>query len=58
MAVSATTLTSEGLQVPHGGTLVDLMADDGMKGALISSTTHSVDLTHRQACDVELLIVG
>eukprot|EP00210_Caulerpa_lentillifera_P004846 g4627.t1 len=55
---SATALTSEGLQVPHGGKLVSLMADDKDKAALIASTTQSMDLSHRNACDVELLIVG
>lgn len=55
---SAVALTSEGLQVPHGGKLVSLMAEDGEKEALISSTNQVLDLSHRNACDVELLIVG
>ena len=58
VSASAVSLTSEGLQTPHGGSLVDLMTDDSRKASLVSSTTHSVDLTDRQACDVELLIVG
>jgi len=55
---AATTLTSEGLQAPHGGKLVDLMAAEGQKQDLISQATHIVELNDRQACDVELLVVG
>ena len=58
VSVSAITSTSEGLQVPHGEVLVDLMAANEEKKSLIASTTHSIELTDRQACDVELLIVG
>jgi len=58
MALSASTLTTEGLQVPHGGTLMNLMADETQKADLIASATTSIELTHRQACDVELLVVG
>jgi len=55
---AATTLTSEGLQVPHGGKLVDLMVAENQKQELISQATHIVELNDRQACDVELLVVG
>jgi len=52
MAVAAEAL--EGKQVPHGGTLVDLFD----KSADKSAVDMTVELTDRQACDVELLCNG
>uniref|UniRef100_A0A7S0Q8R3 sulfate adenylyltransferase n=1 Tax=Coccolithus braarudii TaxID=221442 RepID=A0A7S0Q8R3_9EUKA len=43
-------------QVPHGGTLVNLFAED--KEAVIASATATVELNDRQSCDVELLCNG
>jgi len=43
-------------QVPHGGTLVDLMAAD--KAAVTASATKTIDVTERQSCDIELLCNG
>ena len=43
-------------QVPHGGTLVDLMAAD--KAAVAASATKTIDVTERQSCDIELLCNG
>lgn len=37
---------------------MNLMADETQKAELIASATTSIELTHRQACDVELLVVG
>jgi len=37
-------------QVPHGGTLVDLMAAD--KAAVAASATKTIDVTERQSCDI------
>eukprot|EP00658_Telonema_sp_P-2_P078041 TRINITY_DN7219_c0_g1_i1.p1 TRINITY_DN7219_c0_g1~~TRINITY_DN7219_c0_g1_i1.p1 ORF type:complete len:400 (+),score=126.03 TRINITY_DN7219_c0_g1_i1:61-1260(+) len=46
-------------QQPHGGALVDLMVQDaGEKTDLKARCTKTVELTHRQACDVELIVNG
>jgi hypothetical protein len=46
------------LQTPHGGELVDLMAPASEHAALVAACTKSVELSDRNACDVELLTVG
>lgn len=46
------------LQPPHGNTLVDLMLPEDQKQAAINSCTKEMDLSDRNACDVELLVVG
>jgi len=46
------------LQSPHGGELVDLMAPPGERDALKAACTKSIELSDRNACDVELLTVG
>ena len=48
------------LNSPHGGTLVDLLADDGRRNELREASRDwlSWDLTPRQLCDLELLING
>ncbi|KAJ1461775.1 hypothetical protein M885DRAFT_506893 [Pelagophyceae sp. CCMP2097] len=43
-------------QVPHGGKLVNLMAPD--VSAASAGVTHTVEMTERQSCDVELLCNG
>lgn len=46
-------------QVPHGGTLIDLMLKtDEDKAAAIAKCTTEVQLTPRQLCDVELIVNG
>jgi sulfate adenylyltransferase len=47
-------------QAPHGGTLVNLMANDARVTELKkqSTTWPSLDLTQRQICDLELLMNG
>jgi len=47
-----------GLQVPHGGKLVDLMVADSEKAAVKASASKTMELSDRGACDVELLCVG
>ena len=50
---------SEGLIAPHGGALVNLMLeDDGAKARAIASCTRALELSDRNACDVELLSAG
>lgn len=48
------------LNKPHGGKLVDLLADKQSADSLKkqSSNFKSWDLTHRQICDVEMLLNG
>lgn len=47
-----------GLIAPHGGKLINLMLSEDKKQAAIDSCTKSIELSDRNACDVELLIVG
>lgn len=50
---------ADGLILPHGnGGLVNLMAGSKAAEEARSRCTHEVELTERQACDVELLTVG
>lgn len=51
-------MTAEGLQVPHGGNLVNLMAPASEHAALKAACKHTMELSDRNACDVELLVVG
>jgi sulfate adenylyltransferase len=50
------------LIAPHGGTLVDLMVPqdqrDEVREAARASVDRVVECSHRNACDVELLLVG
>lgn len=50
---------SDGHILPHGGGgLVNLMAGSAAAEEARARCAHSVELTERQACDVELLTVG
>ena len=47
------------LQEPHGGSLVNLMVNDAAEVAdLKAQCTKTIELSHRQACDVELIVGG
>ncbi len=54
--------SAHGLIDPHGGTLVDLMVHREQREEALSAARASIDkvveCSHRNACDVELLIVG
>jgi sulfate adenylyltransferase len=52
--------TAEGLQVPHGpaAKLVNLMAPASEHAALKAACNKRIELSDRNACDVELLTVG
>ena len=50
--------TEQKLQVPHGGKLVNLMLAESAKEQAVSSCTKELELSDRNACDVELLCVG
>jgi sulfate adenylyltransferase len=50
--------TERKLQVPHGGKLVNLMLAEAEKEQAVASCTKELELSDRNACDVELLCVG
>ncbi|WP_320675265.1 sulfate adenylyltransferase [Prochlorococcus sp. MIT 1341] len=43
---------------PYGGKLVDLMVPEDQKEALKDSATKTLECSDRNACDVELLVIG
>ena len=47
-----------GVIAPYGGTLVDLMVPRADQPALKASATKTLECSDRNACDVELLVVG
>ena len=50
---------SNGLITPYGGELKDLMIKDSyQKDKLISETIYQHECSERNACDIELLIIG
>ena len=58
--MTASSLSSQrsGVIAPYGGTLVDLMVSATEHAALKASVTTSIECSDRNACDVELLVVG
>merc|ERR1719440_784333 len=58
MPVPNMVATTELKQVPHGGTLVDLMAPASEAADIAASADVTVELTDRQSCDVQLLCNG
>ena len=57
--MTASTPSSQtGVIAPYGGTLVDLMVAESEKAAVKSSAITSIECSDRNACDVELLVVG
>ena len=57
-APAATAAAAEGLIAPHGGSLVDLMVPAEQREAVRAGIDRVVECSDRNACDVELLIVG
>ena len=47
-----------GVIAPYGGTLVDLMVPEADRAAVKASATKSLECSDRNACDIELLVVG
>jgi sulfate adenylyltransferase len=47
-----------GLIAPHGGSLVNLMVPAAEQQAVKASASRTLECSDRQACDVELLVVG
>ena len=64
LPISATTAAmtvstaSNGVIAPYGGTLVDLMVPAADQAAVKASATRTLECSDRNACDVELLVVG
>ena len=46
------------LQMPHGGKLVNLLLPEDQHQAAIDACIKTIELSDRNACDVELLTVG
>jgi sulfate adenylyltransferase len=49
---------ASGLITPHGGSLVDLRVADDQREAVRAGVDREVECSDRNACDVELLVVG
>jgi len=50
--------TADGLQLPHGGNLINLQVPQAQWDAVIKTATKTVEASDRNACDIELLSVG
>ena len=53
-----TAAESAGLISPHGGSLVNLVVPEAEREALKAGVSRRIECSHRNACDVELLVVG
>jgi sulfate adenylyltransferase len=58
IASSSASAQSSGVIAPYGGTLVDLMVATDQRVAVKASTNQVLECSDRNACDVELLVVG
>ena len=58
MTASSSSSQRTGVIAPYGGTLVDLMVSATEHAALKASATTSIECSDRNACDIELLVVG
>ncbi len=58
MSISAAPSRSQGLIPAHGGTLVDLRVPAEQRDAVKAGVDHVIECSDRNACDVELLMVG
>lgn len=53
-----TTAESAGLITPHGGSLVNLAVPAAERESLLAEVSRRIECSDRNACDVELLVVG
>jgi len=53
-----TTAESAGLIAPHGGSLVNLAVPAAERESLLAGVSRRIECSDRNACDVELLVVG
>jgi sulfate adenylyltransferase len=58
MTASSSSSQRTGVIAPYGGTLVDLMVTATEHAALKASATTNIECSDRNACDIELLVVG
>ncbi|HGY5536632.1 MAG: sulfate adenylyltransferase [Prochlorococcus sp.] len=58
IASSSASAQSSGVIAPYGGTLVDLMVATDQRVAVKASANQVLECSDRNACDVELLVVG
>lgn len=58
IASSSASAQSSGVIAPYGGTLVDLMVATDQQVAVKASANQVLECSDRNACDVELLVVG
>jgi len=56
--MTSTVASSKGLIAPHGGSLVDLRVPEEQWESLKAGVDHVLECSDRNACDVELLMVG
>jgi sulfate adenylyltransferase len=56
--MTASVTSPQGLIAPHGGSLVDLMVPAEQREAVRAGVDRVVGCSDRNACDVELLVVG
>ena len=57
-ASAAASAHRSGVIAPYGGTLVDLMVPQAEQKAVKDSASKTLECSDRNACDVELLVVG
>lgn len=55
---TAPSTTVDGLQAPHGGSLINLQANPISYSLLLKSANKTLEASDRNACDIELLAVG
>jgi len=58
MTATSSSSQRSGVIAPYGGTLVDLMVSETEHSAVRASANTSLECSDRNACDVELLVVG
>ena len=58
VASQSSSAKDSGIIAPYGGTLVDLMVPLEQQGSLKKSITKTLECSDRNACDIELLIIG
>ena len=58
VASQSSSTTNSGVISPYGGTLVDLMVPTEEQPAIKKNITKTLECSDRNACDIELLIVG
>ena len=57
-ATAPASTQGSGLIAPYGGTLVDLMVAESDRAGVKAAATKTLECSDRNACDVELLVVG